>query len=106
MKKFFLSRKDGPDKIAAHLEQARQTMPPDVWAAHKHSSKHREEILKSEQCGCFYCEKTFGPHEILDWTDDQQTALCPKCGIDSVIGSTSGFPINKEFLHQMCEHWF
>lgn len=81
-------------------------MPTDVRDAHEHSSKHRAEILASELCGCFYCEKTFGAQEIMDWTDDKQTALCPKCGIDSVIGSCSGFPINKEFLHQMCEHWF
>ena len=81
-------------------------MPPDVKNAHEHSSKHRAEILASEICGWFYCEKTFRAEEIKDWTDDEQTALCQKCGIDSVLGSASGFPIDKEFLHQMCECWF
>ena len=60
--------------------------------AHKKSSRHREEIRSSEICGCFYCLSIFNPSEIEDWTDDDenklgQTALCPKCGIDSVIGS-------------------
>lgn len=80
--------------------------------AHKHSSKHREEMLKSELCGCFYCETIFDPSEIKEWIDKEkndiaQTPLCPKCGIDSVIGSQSGFPINdKEFLKEMHKYWF
>lgn len=80
--------------------------------AHKHSSKHREEILKSDLCGCFYCEAIFTPFEIEEWVDEDknnigQTALCPKCSIDSVIGSKSGFPVNdKEFLKEMHKYWF
>ncbi|OWK39493.1 hypothetical protein FRUB_06056 [Fimbriiglobus ruber] len=34
------------------------------------------------------------------------TALCPKCGIDSVIGTGSGYPVTAEFLEQMYEKWF
>ncbi|MDD5195178.1 MAG: cytoplasmic protein [Candidatus Omnitrophica bacterium] len=79
--------------------------------AHKHSLKHREEILNSEMCGCFHCEAIFNPSEIKEWVDADknnlgQTALCPKCGIDSVIGSSSGYPIAKEFLGKMQKHWF
>ena len=80
--------------------------------AHQHSFKNREEIVKSELCGCFYCEAVFAPSEIEDWVDEDknnigQTALCPKCGIDSVIGSKSGFPVNeKVFLREMHKYWF
>jgi hypothetical protein len=79
--------------------------------AHKHSSRHRQEILESEQCGCFYCLTVFSPSEIKEWIDTDehrvgQTALCPKCGIDAVIGSKSSYPITKEFLQVMEEHWF
>ena len=77
-----------------------------IVAAHKHCSNHREEILSSEMCGCFYCLEVYSPLEILDWVDDDHCALCSKCGIDSVIGSKSGFPITKEFLRQMNRHWF
>ena len=42
----------------------------------------------------------------MEWIDDDNTALCPKCGIDSVIGTKSGYPITKEFLGQMQAHWF
>src|SRR6185295_9354489 len=59
-------------------------MKLDLEAAHKHSFKSRKETMASELCGCFYCLATFLPAEIEEWTDDGQTPLCPKCGIDSV----------------------
>src|SRR5262245_25695988 len=83
---------------------------PDVIQAHKHSIRHRDEVLASSLCGCFYCCRVFPPWEITHWTDDAegvgQTALCPKCGIDSVIGSESGFPLTREFLAAMNTQWF
>lgn len=105
MAKFF-NDQGALERLKGRIELAESKMPPDVRDAHKHSSKHRAEILRSDLCGCFYCEKTFEAKEIEDWIDDQKTALCPKCGIDSVIGSASGFPIKKKFLHEMCEYWF
>ncbi len=78
--------------------------------AHKHSIFHKSEILQSEICGCFYCLEIFPPNKIERWVDEdinpEQTALCPECDIDSVIGSASGFPITKEFLAKMRNHWF
>ena len=75
-------------------------------SAHEWSSYHRETLGESDVCGCFYCLEVFPPSEIEDWTDDDDTALCPKCGIDSVIGSVSGYPIKREFLQKMHDHWF
>jgi hypothetical protein len=79
-------------------------------AASRHSIRHRNEILTSELCGCFYCLAVFPPGEINEWVDTKdgigQTALCPKCGIDSVIGSNSGYSIGPEFLARMQKHWF
>jgi hypothetical protein len=79
--------------------------------AHQHSSNHRKQVLESETCGCFYCLSIYPPSEITEWVDENQTgvgqtALCPKCGIDSVIGSKSGVPINREFLSCMKQTWF
>ena len=78
----------------------------DVLRAHKHSIRHRAEIEASSICGCFYCLRTFKPEEISEWIDDEQTALCPFCPVDSVIGSASGFPITREFLQRMHDYWF
>ncbi len=79
---------------------------PDYITAHKHSSNHRAELERSDLCGCFYCMAIFPPSEITEWIDEGLTAICPKCPVDSVTGSASGYPITKEFLEQMHSHWF
>ena len=82
-----------------------------VVEAHKHSIQHRKELADSDTCGCFYCLSIFDYASIDDWCDEDdneigQTALCPRCGIDSVIGTKSGFPITKDFLGRMKKIWF
>jgi len=82
----------------------------DIKYAHKFSSQHREDILSSDTCGCFYCTRQFSSIKIIDWIDGDengigQTALCPFCEIDSVIGDKS-IPITEEFLVKMHKHWF
>ena len=37
---------------------------------------------------------------------EEVTAICPHCGVDSVIGEKSGFPITQEFLKAMHKRWF
>ena len=79
----------------------------DIIVAHKFSSNHKEELQKDKLCGCFYCLKIFDPKEIKFWIKDTNgTALCPYCGIDSVIGAHSGFPVTTEFLSEMRKYWF
>ncbi len=78
----------------------------DYVFAHQNSKSHREEVENSDLCGCYYCLHIFKPSEIVEWIDDETTALCPHCGIDSVIGQKSGYPITAEFLQRMNEYWF
>lgn len=75
-------------------------------AAHKHSSRHREEIEASARCGCFFCFRIFRSQDIKAWIDANQTALCPKCGVDSVIGSASNHRLDDVFLRTMHRHFF
>ncbi|HSN91179.1 MAG TPA: hypothetical protein VLS93_08110 [Anaeromyxobacteraceae bacterium] len=87
------------------------TFDADLETAHRRSSNHRAEVLSSESCGCFYCCSVFHPTEIEDWVDEDragagQTALCPRCGIDSVIGSNAGIPLTQEFLSRTKAYWF
>lgn len=74
--------------------------------AHTHSSRHREEIRNSRNAGCFYCQAVFPVTEIARWIDDDDTALCPQCGIDAVIGDKSGYTLSPEFLKDMFLFWF
>ena len=84
----------------------------DFIKASKHSDKQKE-ILSSDICGCFRCLQTFKPDEISEWheatnPDPQYEPLgfCPKCGMDSIIGSASGYPIEYSFLKKMKDFWF
>ena len=87
--------------------------PPKVRDAHEHSSNHRCEVAASTLCGCFYCCQTFAPSAIKEWVDPAdddletgRTALCPFCGIDSVIGDKSGYRLTPEFLRTLNRYWF
>lgn len=61
------------------------------------SFKNRKNLNGS--CGCYRCISTFDVSEITDWTDDDETAYCPKCNADSVIPDV-------ENLLEVHEHWF
>jgi hypothetical protein len=76
--------------------------------SHKGCFINRIEIEANLMCGCFYCLTTFSPTEILDWIKEPlggETAICPNCGIDSVLSSK--YPITDVvFLKEMNNYWF
>lgn len=79
----------------------------EIIEAHKLCSNNKESLLKVNKCGCFYCLKIFNPTKIKEWIDDiSGTAICPFCGIDSIIGESPKFPITKKFLEKMNKYWF
>lgn len=78
----------------------------DLDEIYSHASEHKDEVLSSEICGCFFCESRFPPSEITEWHEEEQTALCPKCGFDTVIGSASGAEISKTTLKNMKKAYF
>jgi hypothetical protein len=79
---------------------------------HKFSINHRNAISMSNLCYCFYCCQTFKAVEIKEWIDmvgksfKGHTALCPKCGIDSVIGDKDMPSFSSHDLREMREYWF
>lgn len=75
--------------------------------AHKHSFENFAEIKSSQECGCFYCLKIFKPKEIKNWIRDKngKTALCPYCGIDSVLPDKS-VSFDLDFLEEMHKLFF
>ncbi len=85
----------------------------DVVAAHRHCIRNRAELKRSAISGCFYCLEIYSAAEVSEWIHETQqdeerlTAMCPKCGIDAVIGDASGYPIaDIKFLERMKRHWF
>lgn len=78
-----------------------------VIEAHQYCINHKEQLIKDTVCGCFYCTRIFNPAKITTWIPDKSgTAICPYCGIDSIIGESSGYPITKSFLAAMKQYWF
>jgi hypothetical protein len=74
--------------------------------AHEHASRNRGELSRSSLAGCFYCEELYPATDVNEWTDDDETAICPRCPCDTVIGDASGFVLSPAFLQAMHEHWF
>jgi hypothetical protein len=74
---------------------------------HNQSMFNRKKILPTGQaCACFCCEERFDSSAIKEWTDRQRTALCPNCGIDSVLAETSEIKLTHELITAMNFRWF
>lgn len=76
--------------------------PSQLRKYHKQSSKHREDVLRVAYVSCFYCQQHYKPKLIKEWCDNEQTAICPKCGIDAVLP----FHMGTEALKDMHDYWF
>jgi hypothetical protein len=90
---------------AANLAAANLAAVP-LNAAKVQASHHRAAIDASTRCACFFCFRVFGPSEIKAWIDGNTTALCPRCGIDAVLGDASIGSISDGFLRKMHQHHF
>ena len=71
--------------------------------AKSYSRFNRSDLKKDRICGCYYCLTIFSPSEIVEWCYESMrgkavTAICPHCGIDSIIGESSGYPITQKLL--------
>lgn len=83
----------------------------DLIRAHKYCTSNKPELEADQKCGCFGCMEIFNSSDITEWLIDDNpadkygTAVCPKCGIDSVISENSGYPITEDFLYEMNQFW-
>ena len=78
----------------------------DLVEAHTHAADHRAEIEASTMCGCFYCCEAFKPGAVTRWVEGERTALCPRCGVDAVLGDAIGVAMKRPFLEKMQARWF
>lgn len=79
-------------------------IPEPYRTAHAYASRHRLQLEHSNIVACFYCLARSTYSDITRWIDNGETAMCPKCGIDSVL------PVNEKiddvFLKGMQHYWF
>ena len=90
----------------------------DLQSIHSFSSLHRPLMERSQRAGCFYCLAEFAPSTITEWVDAPEdasddealsvgvTALCPRCGIDSVLPSAAPIKWDESLLVEMRAFWF
>ena len=73
---------------------------------HAYCSHNQPLIDTSEKCYCFHCKAVMDRGEIESYIDEGKTALCPKCGIDSIIPDSIHEPVNESIISEMHEYWF
>jgi hypothetical protein len=73
---------------------------------HNHTFKNRSEIAKSVLCHCIYCKEASPSSHVDEWADEGETALCPKCGVDSMVGDASGYEMTVPLLSALQDFWF
>jgi uncharacterized paraquat-inducible protein A len=78
----------------------------EIKKASEYSIYNMAEVANSNLAGCYHCKSIFNAGEIKETTDDGKTALCPKCGIDSVLSETSPFQLDFETLSALNKYWF
>ena len=73
---------------------------------HTYSVHNRDRIAVSSKCYCFHCKAIMESREILRFADNGQTAICPKCSIDSILPDSIDEPLDKTIIVEMNEYWF
>ncbi len=84
----------------------RKKQEEKLKALYRHCSLNASEIKPGKECGCFFCLRIFPADEIVEFVDDDQTALCPYCDIDSVIVAGPEVEISKEILAKLNKKYF
>lgn len=64
-------------------------------------SCNREHILGVGEASCYYCLEYFPANEITEWVDNHLTAVCPRCGIDSVSAGKVDLKTLKKWHQDM-----
>jgi hypothetical protein len=75
---------------------------------HKHSIKNKVEVLNSVKCACFHCFRIYESVAVdtfLQENDGQETALCPTCITDTIIGDASGFNLTDEMIDALANQY-
>ena len=73
---------------------------------HAYSANNRSLIAVSDRCYCFYCKESMYRSAIVEYIDDGQTAICPKCGIDAVIPDSIEEDVDESIIEELHEYWF
>ena len=85
----------------------------ELTAFHKLCGWHEDAVRASTQCGCFDCLRLFPASGISQWIEEQETsargrgrtAVCPACGMDTVLPESPDYVLSVELLSAMHKRW-
>lgn len=80
----------------------REALRLDFRTASELSLKNRSMIKEGVPCGCYFCLQIIDGSVIEEWTDNGETALCPRCTIDAIIPNETDI----DNLKSACEEGF
>jgi hypothetical protein len=100
----------GPHESAYRQQLLEQILRPElgpaVAEASEFSIRNREGLSQSSLAACYYCQSVFPVSDISEFTDGDETGLCPRCGIDAVLPSNAGYSFSEASLRALNEFWF
>ena len=68
--------------------------------------KNKAAVQQQKEVACYYCQKIFDTQEIKEWTDNDQTAICPFCEADTIVPNAPEYKLNESALKQAHQFWF
>jgi hypothetical protein len=70
---------------------------------HKKCYLNIDALASCSEAGCFYCQRIIDPTTVEKWVDKGfATAICPRCGIDSLLPGVT----DPDVLKEMYVRWF
>jgi len=74
----------------------------NIKDAPKLAKYNKHKLEDDAYHGCYHCMWIFAGRDIVKFVDNGETAICPHCGIDSVLPEVT----NTHFLSNCSEAWF
>lgn len=78
-----------------------------------YSFANRKLLKRYKDCICLYCGKEFDYTKVCQWVNDEPeiTAVCPFCGIDSVVpkhveNRVDKFTVTKELQEEIKKYYY
>lgn len=78
----------------------------DIRMAPRIAMRNKSALAFVSECACYHCLKVYCPTEIKEWTDENNTAICPYCNVDAVLPVNTSDDKNIEVLSKIHKYWF
>ena len=70
------------------------------------STKHNRELIdKSNMCYCYHCKKSFLSQEVKEYSESNDSAICPDCNNSALIPDAADDKISMAIVNQMHDYW-